>query len=173
MSWLDDIQKELEKSRNHPVRKKKEWEIDREIRLNGDFKTMSERAKKNHQNKLESGWYDANKKKYQEHAKNVFHDNLTEEQEAKRREGISIANKKNYKEGKTNLIPGKGAESRRGVKAENRIFQEYQVLWIRDQYNRKKDVFGKKIVYQRIADALGCSVFAIYNVIKKNNYKEI
>jgi len=151
----------------------KEYMIDRLNRLNGDKEMMSNRSKKMHQTKKQTGWYEANKGLYQELAKRNFHDNITEEQEAKRREGISIANKKLYKEGKTNLIPGKGAESRRGVKAENRIFQEHQVLWIRNQYNRKKDVFGKKIVYQRIADALGCSVYAIYNVIKKNNYKEI
>lgn len=33
MSWLEDIKKDLEDSSNHPVRKKKDWEIERDIRL--------------------------------------------------------------------------------------------------------------------------------------------
>ena len=45
MSWLDDIQKDLEKSRNHPVRKKKDWEIERDIRLKGQSKEASSKRK--------------------------------------------------------------------------------------------------------------------------------
>ena len=41
MSWLDDIQKDLEDSRNHPVRKKKDWEIVRDIRLKDQAKYAS------------------------------------------------------------------------------------------------------------------------------------
>jgi hypothetical protein len=33
MDWLDNIKKELELSKNHPIRKKKDWEIERDIRL--------------------------------------------------------------------------------------------------------------------------------------------
>jgi hypothetical protein len=33
MSWLEDLHKELEVSRLHPVRKKKDWEIERDMRL--------------------------------------------------------------------------------------------------------------------------------------------
>jgi hypothetical protein len=33
MDWLDNIKKELEVSKNHPIRKKRDWEIERDIRL--------------------------------------------------------------------------------------------------------------------------------------------
>lgn len=72
MSWLDDIQKELEKSRNHPVRKKKEWEIDRDIRLKGQAVSAgksrsNDGIKRSSKAIKDSGWYDS--KEYKEMCK--------------------------------------------------------------------------------------------------------
>lgn len=171
MNWLDNIKKELEVSKNHPIRKKKDFEIDRLIRLNGDKKQMSERGKNNHKKKIDTGWYDLNKEKYQKQGKIIL-SNLTEEQENKRRKNLSNSNKKRYKENpeqfKDCLTPGNG-----GIIPSNRIFEDYKVKWIKEQYNRKKDIFGKKIVYQRIANALDCSLYTVYSVIKNKSYKEI
>ena len=33
MNWLNDIKKELEDSKSHPIRDKKDWEIQRDILL--------------------------------------------------------------------------------------------------------------------------------------------
>jgi hypothetical protein len=48
MDWLDNIKKELEISNNHPIRKKKDWEIEREIRWKSMAKDAGEAAKKAH-----------------------------------------------------------------------------------------------------------------------------
>ena len=46
MDWLDNIKKELEVSKNHPIRKKRDWEIERDIRLNSQSKYANEQSKK-------------------------------------------------------------------------------------------------------------------------------
>jgi hypothetical protein len=156
---IDNFQKEVTR---------KDYEIDRLQRLNGDSEELSRRSKKGHQTKKKNGWYDANKEFFQDLAKQNFH-NLEEEKELRKRKNISKAQKKRYDPNTTTLIPGYKGE--KGVPAKNRIFESYQVEWIKKQYARKKDVFGKKITYQRIADALGCSVFAVQNIIRGNTYK--
>ena len=45
MSWLDDIQKDLEESKRHPIREKKDWEIERDIRVK-DFTSDPSHQKK-------------------------------------------------------------------------------------------------------------------------------
>jgi hypothetical protein len=48
MNWLDDIQKELNESKNHPIRNKKDWEIEREIRNRDMAKWAGELAAESH-----------------------------------------------------------------------------------------------------------------------------
>lgn len=44
MSWLDDIQKDLQDARQHPSREKKDWEIERDIRLRGMSKMANDKS---------------------------------------------------------------------------------------------------------------------------------
>lgn len=43
MSWLDDIQKDLQDAKQHPSREKKDWEIDRDIRLKDQSKKAAKK----------------------------------------------------------------------------------------------------------------------------------
>jgi hypothetical protein len=46
MDWLEQIKRDLEKSKEHPIRKKKDWQIDRDIRLNNQSKKAALAASK-------------------------------------------------------------------------------------------------------------------------------
>jgi len=158
MSWLDDIQKDLEKSRNHPVRKKKDWEIEKLIRLSdvraqggkvggkiagqiaketGQIYTIASKGGKKgaysvHKLLRESGYYDSEK----------------------HRKDCSNGGK----------VGGKAS------KYWQRKLDYDTAEYIRNQYKRGNDVFGKKISQPRLAKMFGVSRSTIQAILEYRNY---
>lgn len=89
--------------------------------------------------------------------------NLSEEQEKKRRLSLSKAMKETYR---TNAKFRKMLD-RTGCPPPNKVLDDYVGDWLLVQYERKRDVFGNKIGYQRLADCMGVAVMTPYNAIKK------
>ena len=80
---------------------------------------------------------------------------------------ISKSLKNKYKSSevmRNNLL--KGGKKAKGKTAHNAKLSDYQVEWVKQQYNRKRDIFGKKIGYQRLANALGVSLYPIQTIIR-------
>ena len=50
---------------------------------------------------------------------------------------------------------------------------EEKVLWIRNQYKRDKDVFGKKITQKRLADAVGVAQGWVSYILSEKSWSHI
>jgi len=52
----------------------------------------------------------------------------------------------------------------------NRVLTYQQAEYIRAQYKRGKDVFGKKITYKRIANAMNIKYSVVWDIVKNRTY---
>lgn len=51
--------------------------------------------------------------------------------------------------------------------------KEHQVVWILNQYDRGRDLFGKKITYARLAKIFGVSYQSITNIVLRKTWRHI
>ena len=84
-----------------------------------------------------------------------------------------VRDKISYKESiERRRLGGKkgGKASVYGRPSPNRKLDDYKVEYIRTQYNRGKDAFGKKITYRRLAKDFQVSYSTIQNILNGKHY---
>lgn len=153
MSWLDDIQKDLQDARNHPMRNKKDWQIEKLIRLDDN------RAKGGRKGGKIAGKI----------AKETGQIYTIASKGGK--VGGKVQGRRNVESGHLQSICSSGGKvSGKRSKYSQRKLDYDTAEYIRAQYKRGKDVFGKKISQPRLAKMFGVSRSTIQGIIQYRNY---